>query len=778
MILLNSIIWFAACVATAKKLNKGKLKITLLGFLLLNAIFSTLWFVSNYFTGKGFDESVIFHLKIGLSGGGGFEYTNLIIGSFGWLLFVVVFLYYCFKEKSADQSTWLALILVASVLLSNPLSLNVYDRFGEQAKNISPLFVDARISPHLVGKKNIVYLYVESLENAYLDDSIFPDLMPNLKSLTREGVYFSNIKSDFGSGWTVAGMVASQCGIPLVAPKLAFDSSVEGYKEFYRGAYCIGDILSNTHRLEFYGGANPEFGGKKNFLKTHGFTIVNGRDEISPDGRLISSWWGLPDSIILPHLENRYQQLLKIGSPFALFGLTLNTHHPDGVHDPKCHNLKYKDGSSKILNNFKCVDELIKEFINNAKLSHSYKDTLFVIAGDHISMKNSVYDRLQAKPRSNFLLFLNSGRVSEVNHRVGSTMDIGSTILDLLGDKNSALGFGRSLFQEEKNITELYVTGSEKFLSDQTVALQELWDFDTNYVNTLKFDYKKKYVDTPNGGISFPVILIVADDNSYTTITSGINEQTILSLLRKGSNKFYYFDDCLTLENYALRRLDKAKSCILVGEQKNGQIKLNYKTYLSSATVGIDSKFDKEIIMKDVLSNSEFQKEIVNFRYFKTINVYGGQFDDVTSYIQSSGFNPIADLKKHETENTSFIFDSINNFYQNLGRGLNIVAFDTKSKVLTLLENYDTCQPSFPHKDFDIDKVIERNQSLSGRLYVVASDSAVCEVSAALFLQSKILEKAGKICYRCPYIAEIRNGVSYREYIGREGENIVTLVNK
>ena len=94
------------------------------------------------------------------------------------------------------------------------------------------------------------------------------------------------------------------------------------------------------------------------------------------------------------------------------------------------------------------------------------------------------------------------------------------------------------------------------------------------------------------------------------------------------------------------------------------------------------------------------------------------------------------------------------------------------------MENYDTCQPSFPHKDFDIDKVIERNQSLSGRLYVVASDSAVCEVSAALFLQSKILEKAGKICYRCPYIAEIRNGVSYREYIGREGENIVTLVNK
>ncbi|MEN1599797.1 hypothetical protein AAIG97_33140, partial [Pseudomonas aeruginosa] len=64
-------------------------------------------------------------------------------------------------------------------------------------------------------KLNLVYIYGESLERTYFDNEAFPDLTPELGALKNEGLDFSHTQQLPGTDYTIAGMVASQCGIPL-----------------------------------------------------------------------------------------------------------------------------------------------------------------------------------------------------------------------------------------------------------------------------------------------------------------------------------------------------------------------------------------------------------------------------------------------------------------------------------------------------------------------------------------------------------------------------------
>lgn len=65
-------------------------------------------------------------------------------------------------------------------------------------------------------KLNLVYIYGESLERTYFDNEAFPDLTPELGALKNEGLDFSHTQQLPGTDYTIAGMVASQCGIPLL----------------------------------------------------------------------------------------------------------------------------------------------------------------------------------------------------------------------------------------------------------------------------------------------------------------------------------------------------------------------------------------------------------------------------------------------------------------------------------------------------------------------------------------------------------------------------------
>ena len=57
---------------------------------------------------------------------------------------------------------------------------------------------------------------LEQFEQTYTDENLFPGLTPNINKLKKQSVSFTNITSPKATNWTIAGMVASQCGIPLI----------------------------------------------------------------------------------------------------------------------------------------------------------------------------------------------------------------------------------------------------------------------------------------------------------------------------------------------------------------------------------------------------------------------------------------------------------------------------------------------------------------------------------------------------------------------------------
>lgn len=98
-------------------------------------------------------------------------------------------------------------------------------------------------------------------------------------ALKNEGLDFSHTMQLPGTDYTIAGMVASQCGIPLFAP---FEGNASAsVSSFFPQNICLGDILKNSgYQNYFVQGANLRFAGKDVFLKSHGFDHLYGAEEL------------------------------------------------------------------------------------------------------------------------------------------------------------------------------------------------------------------------------------------------------------------------------------------------------------------------------------------------------------------------------------------------------------------------------------------------------------------------------------------------------------------
>src|SRR5262249_23377563 len=118
--------------------------------------------------------------------------------------------------------------------------------------------------------KNLVLIYGESYERTYFNEAFFPGLIKELHQIEAKSLSFTNIHEAYGTGWTIAGMVGSQCGIPLVTS--SHGNSMAGMDKFLASATCFGDVLhDNGYHLVYMGGADFEFAGKGKFYTTHKF---------------------------------------------------------------------------------------------------------------------------------------------------------------------------------------------------------------------------------------------------------------------------------------------------------------------------------------------------------------------------------------------------------------------------------------------------------------------------------------------------------------------------
>ena len=585
---LISIALFLAAIASRKTVTKFDLVAAAFlvpGFL----VFSILFLVADYFTGVGVDASVIYHLKYGLYGAGFSEYKTLIVMAVGAFLLTVASAFYFIKRNSKItkqtkliQNPGFYTVLILAFLVSPSthglLSSSVSGLLGwndSQRLNFYDHYRFPELEPLSSVKKNLVYIYAEGLERTYFDEATFPGLVPNLMALKSSGTSFTNISQVTGTGWTIAGITATQCGIPLFTP--SHGNSMSGLEEFLPKATCVGDLLSDEgYILEYISGSSTLFAGTQNFFSTHGFDYIKGREYLSkiiPVDPYINGW-GYYDDELFDIALKEIDDLHTEDRPFAVFISTMDTHPPGIKLSPSCDEIKYRGGQNDMLNAVACSDFVISRFLNKILASSYAKETVVVVTSDHLAMRNSATNMLGKLERRNLFMVLEAGKNAVTVSKPGSILDVAPTWMTALGYK-AELGLGRDLLSDEESLITK-ILDFDRVLNSWTVNLSDFWGFPAV---TERDEYElfpvTKTVKINKRTYHSP-LLVEFEDNDETILKfdSNLEGQKLSDYVRKlkDGKPFLWVDKCKAMQVLNLVRFDQ--DCVMFG--RAGSIEIEH----------------------------------------------------------------------------------------------------------------------------------------------------------------------------------------------------------
>lgn len=332
-------------------------------------------------------DQVLFHLFTNTAGAPAFISNKLMIeAGVKPVAAVLVFYFLIWIAKKFPKLTlairWVA-IIISCILLAAVLNrsyklffeLGVNEDFIRTYKNLDWMRNFYK-EPVITKKpeKNLVWIYFESLEAKDVDHENFP--------INGDTDFESQYRSLNGTGWTFAGILSSQCGIPLIL------DPTKPRGGYLSGTTCLPDILSQQgYEGHFLGGAPLSFSNKGTFLNTHGVKNTVGKAELQEILKIpppsVDKYWGYDDDQLLDLLESDVLKLHAKRQKFYYMALTLDTHGPF-VYSPKCKDMGYANTQKDI---FSCGLKRIHQLISRWESAGVLDNTTVVVTGDHPAMR-------------------------------------------------------------------------------------------------------------------------------------------------------------------------------------------------------------------------------------------------------------------------------------------------------------------------------------------------------------------------------------------------------
>jgi len=330
-------------------------------------------------------------------------------------------------------------------------------------------------------RKNLVLVYVESLETTYTRHDLFErDLLAPLTA--QQPVAFDAYRQMPGTGFTIAAVVSTQCGVPLYKLGL-IDANTQGERvqAFLPNAVCLGDILAaQGYRNVFMGGASLDFSGKGKFLRSHHYDELYGREEWIRDGVPAAriSGWGLHDDDLFERAKAKLRELHERGQPFNLTVLTVDTHRPSGYRSAGCaEGDKAAPGLDGIV---ECAAGQVADLIRYVRASGYAADTQVVVIGDHLSPPNELSDRLARVPDRHIYNGFFSADAPRPNRATLVHFDMLPTLLDFIGLQvvGGRMGLGHSGFGDVPGAAAIDAARAEQDarLQSPSPAYWALWE--------------------------------------------------------------------------------------------------------------------------------------------------------------------------------------------------------------------------------------------------------------------------------------------------------------
>ncbi|MCE9662157.1 sulfatase-like hydrolase/transferase [Halomonas sp. M5N1S17] len=429
-------------------------------------------------------SAVFFHLQAGMADHGGVSRVGAAF--FYTLSMAALFVSFLWLLRHDHRWRRVEFFLALLMLASNPLLYGVTQRGAAivtddgawlDRQYVEPMILDARDDP-----PNLLLIYLESIERTYADRERFGDAYADLDAIGENGLVYEGVYQLDNTGWTMAGMIASQCGTPLMPAGLLHDRQFSPLETVVPGIDCLGDLLSEQgYRLTYMGGASTAFAGKGLFYRDHGFDTILGREDLQlrlDDPDYLNNW-GLYDDSLYDFTIEEIRRLNEEEGPWGLVNLTLAGHAPRGYPAQRCIDRQGEFDGEDILYSVECSAWLARDLLERLDSEALLDNTLVVIASDHLTMRVSAWEQLIQSERDNTFMLLGPGIPVGRQAREASMVDVFPTILDAMGftiDWHRA-GLGVSLLSNEPTLIEEH--GMEFVntrLREENALQQRLWE--------------------------------------------------------------------------------------------------------------------------------------------------------------------------------------------------------------------------------------------------------------------------------------------------------------
>lgn len=507
---------------TDKKIDKKQKNIRVISIILFTlgmaAIFGTYWGVST-FSAIAPDQLLVNMVSPKEATSDDVMntlWTGPVLKTTAVVFFFVAFtlsnriLYFKRKDKevcfvSVKGRSLISLILAAASLVSGitygvcAFSLNeLYNMYIKSSTFIEDNYADPNdVKMQFPAKKrNLIHIYLESMENSYLSEDmggyLDENLMEPLTDLSKEGITFSHTEKGFGGPisttgcvWSVASMVNMSTGLTMKPP---VNSKNYGSPEtFLPGAVTTGDILqSQGYEQSLMFGASARFGGLNYFFGTHGDFEILDFSGVKRNGWLPKNYrvrWGYEDDKLYEFAKRELTRLGKTGKPFHFVMETADTHFPDGYVGPNTPTPR----KSQYANVIAYSASEVTKFVRWIQEQPFYENTTIVIIGDHLSMDTKFFkDFDDSYLRTTFNLILNPAEglidipESRTKNRYWFNVDMFPTILASIGVKieGDRLGLGTNLFSGEPTLIEKNGNGMEgwEYVNEELKYKSEMYN--------------------------------------------------------------------------------------------------------------------------------------------------------------------------------------------------------------------------------------------------------------------------------------------------------------
>jgi phosphoglycerol transferase MdoB-like AlkP superfamily enzyme len=368
--------------------------------------------------------------------------TLLIIpirGSFGVAPMNTGFVFFHQKKMFANH----AAINVAwnfGYSLDKISNLKYPDNFFDKEKaeaNFSKLYpVPQNPSPSLIkGKPNVMVIILESYTYKFIEPlGGLKGIAPNFNALVKEGILFDNF---FSSGdRTDKGLISVLSAYP--AQPLA---SIIKYPSKTKNLPFLNQIFKKQgYHTEFTYGYNIDYANFRSYLINAGFDNITHSSHFPRE--LNTSKWGVHDEFVF---QRFFEETERAPQPFFKIMMTQSSHEPFQV--PMETVFPGEDMTSMFLNSAHYTDKTFGEFMEKAKKSDWWDNTLIVVTADHGHILPDNGDFASPKKYKIPMLWLGGAITAKdtVVHTIAGHTDIANTVLGQFGIHEPQFTFSHNI---------------------------------------------------------------------------------------------------------------------------------------------------------------------------------------------------------------------------------------------------------------------------------------------------------------------------------------------